>query len=203
MHMEDEAFEAPVAVEAVHDKRPKSRKIYLAVGLLAVAVAALFFLMRAQTLPDDNTTGTVIAFNATTLAAELVGALDVPADYRLVGVSTREAPFRMGVGSFQVRGEEMVLEKDGRSYTVYTASGTVEGWRKIVGSGVTVEDGLSENVYSAPYRYFNDTIVFIFWWHNDKIIAVNATQRSEDVIELARKLLSAYPPTESLLSTPR
>lgn len=201
--MEDEAFEAPVAVEAVHEMRPRNVKKHFLAAFFVVAVVAIFLLLRAGTRPEDGPGGTVIAFNATTSVAELVATLDVPADYALAGVSTREAPFRMGVGSFQVRGEEMVLEKDGHYYSVYTASGTAEGWRKIVGSGVTVEDGLSENVYSAPYRYFNDTIVFIFWWHKDKLIAVNATQRSEDVLELARKLLSAYPPTDSLLSALR
>jgi hypothetical protein len=140
---------------------------------------------------------------------EKKGPLSTPEGFSLAEVNDRQAPFQAGSTLFRVDAQEMVFSKEGRKYSVYLSQGTPAGWKKIIGtSGVTVEENLSDSVYSADYTYgvysenysySEEQITFIFWWHNDSMIGVNGTQRTEELIDLTRRLISAYPPTEKLI----
>jgi hypothetical protein len=200
--MDDESFTPPVAVEAIHEKQVKKRRWLISAVVFAVFLLLFAVFFRGGKPPDARPLTGVIAYNTTTLTVPPIeGPLAAPEGFRLLKVSDREAPFQMGMGFIQVSGKEMVFEKDGLKYNVYVGSGTPEGWRRLVGGPLTtVEENISDKVYSAPYKYFDEKIVFLFWWHNDKIIGVNATDRTEEVMDLTEKLVDAYPPTDSLLS---
>lgn len=200
--MGGEDFSASSAVEAVHEK--PERKIKLSPKLLFLIPVILVLLIVLKSLwPQDggqvflNTTRTT---TITYISLYEKAPLKTPAGYNLTNLTERWAPFRWGTLLYPVNGTEMVLDKDTDTYNIYVARGTVDGWRKILASGnITVEKDISPLVYSAPYLYDRKIITFIFWWHNNTLIALNATQKTDEQIALARKMLYLYPPTEKLV----
>ena len=105
-----------------------------------------------------------------------------------------------GFGFTQANGKQLIFEKANVDYYVYMSKGTPAGWGKLVSFGnLTLEEELSRRAYSSPLLFDDEQVVFIFWWHNDTIIAVNATDRTGIVDDLSRKLVGIYPPTDPLV----
>ncbi|MFH1788017.1 MAG: hypothetical protein ABH834_01395 [Candidatus Altiarchaeota archaeon] len=199
--MEDDVT-APSAVEAIHEKQKK--KLRISPKLLFVIPLLIVFLIVLRSFwtgegdqPDFNATSTT---TLTPVNLHEKAPLKTPDGYNLTNVSERWAAFKWGSLFYPVNGTEMVLDKQMKTYNIYVARGTVDGWKKILTqTKVTVEENISPLVYSAPYRYGQETITFIFWRNNDRIIALNGTGKTQEQFALARKMIYLYPPTEKLV----
>ncbi|GEM_PF-1492294 len=196
--MGEDFVKPPDAVEVVHEKTEKKRRIlpiFLIVFVFSL-LAFMFFLRSGVDPPITSNTSTTTSLSDNIYSS---APLKIPVGYKLTDVNHRSAPFRMGKNFLPVDAVELTYAKDGEKIIVFIAKGTVDGWKRIIGGkGFWLEESFGEDVYSADYKYFDETINFIYWWHNKSIIGVNASVRTVNVIDLTEKLVLHHPPTESL-----
>ncbi|MFH1835801.1 MAG: hypothetical protein ABH851_06405 [Methanobacteriota archaeon] len=195
--MGDDFIPPPEAVEVVSEKVRKKRILPILLVVVVVLLVAFIFFLRSSVEPISNVT----VFSTSSLGEKMFASspLIVPPGFTLTDVNHRSAPFRMGKNFLPVDAIELTYAKDGEKIIVFIAKGTVDGWKRIIGGkGFWLEESFGDNVYSADYKYFDETINFIYWWHNDSIIGVNASVRTVNVIDLTEKLVLHHPPTESL-----